>query len=94
MDLSKYPKLVKDERAVAWLRFEYHRGLAANTLQAYARGLEDFFVFCAGQGIEIIDVKQDVIGLYINDMRQRPLPVNVQRSKYKQAYGLTNSTMS
>jgi len=94
MDLSKYPRLVLHEYARSWLQFEHHRGLANNTLQAYARGLADFFVFCDLQEIEILTVKQDVIGLYINDLRQRPLPANVRRSQYKQANGLSNSTIS
>ena len=94
MDLNKYPRLVVDEHAVRWLQFEFHRGLANNTLQAYARGLADFFVFCDTQEIEILGVKQDTIGLYINDLRQRPLPANVRRSQYKQVNGLSNSTIS
>lgn len=94
MDLSKYPRLVQDDYAVSWLKFEYHRGLANNTLQAYARGLADFFVFCDTQNTEILAVKQDTIGLYINDLRQRPLPVNVRRSQYKQVTGFSNSTIS
>lgn len=94
MDFSKYARLYAHERALAWLIFECNRGLAENTLQAYARGLEDFFAFCARQGIEITRVRPDTVGLYINDMRQRPLPANVRRSAYKQAYGLTNSTIS
>jgi len=94
MDFTRYPRLHAHERAVAWLTFECNRGLAENTLHAYARGLEDFFGFCATQGIEIVTVGRDTVGLYINDLRQRPLPVNVRRSVYKQACGLTNSSMS
>lgn len=94
MDFSRYPHVQTHEWAVAWLTFESNRGLAENTLQAYARGLEDFFKFCATQDIEIMAVGRDVIGLYINEMRQRPLPDNVRRAAYKRSYGLTNSTMS
>lgn len=94
MDFSRYPHIQAHEQAVAWLTFESNRGLAENTLQAYARGLEDFFRFCVTQGLEIMAVGRDAIGWYIHEMRQRPIPDNVRRSAYKRAYGLTNSTMS
>ena len=94
MDFSRYPHIQAHEQAVAWLTFERNRGLANNTLQTYAYGLEDFFTFCASQGIGVIKVTRDIVALYINDMRQRPIPANVRRAIYKQARGLTNSTMS
>jgi integrase/recombinase XerD len=94
MEFSKYPNLRVHERAVAWLTFECNRGLAENTLHAYARGLEDFFTFCQIRGLEIMRVGRDHIGEYINALRQRPLPAHARPSAFKQAAGLTNNTIN
>ena len=59
MDITRYVTVSAVPRAVDWLTFEENRGLAPNTLSAYARALEDFFRFCAGQGIGVMDVGRD-----------------------------------
>jgi integrase/recombinase XerD len=94
MDLSKYLRLQAQEQAVLWLTFECNRGLAENTLHAYARGLEDFFGFCIQQEIKLLHVGLDDIGLYIQDLRQRQLPVHIQRASNKGNSGLTKSTIN
>lgn len=94
MDLSKYPRLQAQEQAVLWLTFECNRGLAKNTLHAYARGLEDFFGFCTQQEINLLYVGLDDIGLYIRDLRQRQLPAHIQRASSKNNSGMTNSTIN
>lgn len=93
MDFEKYPHIQQNHRAMSWLRFEQHRGLAENTIQTYTRGLEDFLCFCAEQQVMVIDVRLDLIGLYINEMKHRALPDNVRRPAHKQAVGLSQSTM-
>lgn len=93
MDIARYARLSTHERIVAWLTFEQHRGLAENTLQAYARALEDFVEFCARQRIGITKVRQDTIGLYINDLRQRSLPPQTGQTVYTRAQGLSDSTI-
>lgn len=94
MDLSKYPQLQAQERAVLWLTFECNRGLAENTLQAYARGLENFFRFCIQHKINLLHVGLDDIGVYINDLRHRQLPVHIERASSKGNSGLKNSTIN
>jgi integrase/recombinase XerD len=94
MDITRYTTVSTVPRAVDWLTFEENRGLATNTLNAYARALEDFFKFCAVQGISIIEAGRDHIGRYIRDLKVRPLPPQVTRGEYKQAHGLTNSTIN
>lgn len=94
MDITRYARVSTVPRAVDWLTFEENRGLSSNTLSAYARALEDFFGFCMDQGIGVMEVGRDQIGLYIRDLKVRPLPRHVPRAAYKQAHGLTNSTVN
>jgi integrase/recombinase XerD len=94
MEFDKYPYLGAHERAVAWITFECNRGLAENTLHAYARGLEDFFTFCQMREIAVSAVGRDHIGEYINDLRQRPLPAHARPATFKQIQGLTNNTIN
>jgi integrase/recombinase XerD len=42
----RYPLVAADALARAWLSTETLLGLAPNTLDAYARGLDDFLGFC------------------------------------------------
>lgn len=94
MDITRYARVRTVPRAVDWLTFEENRGLSPNTLSAYARALEDFFGFCTDQRIAVMEVGRDHIGWYIRDLKVRPLPPHVPRAAYKQAHGLTNSTIN
>lgn len=94
MDSTRYATVSTVPRAVDWLTFEENRGLSPNTLSAYARTLEDFFRFCTDQRVGIMDVGRDHIGLYIRDLKVRPLPLHVPRAAYKQAHGLTHSSIN
>ena len=42
----RYPFVAAHDLAKAWLTTETLLGLAPNTLDAYARGLDDFLGFC------------------------------------------------
>jgi hypothetical protein len=42
----RYPFVATHELAKTWLTTETLLGLAPNTLDAYARGLDDFLGFC------------------------------------------------
>ena len=40
------PLVAESDEAKKWLQIQADLGLAANTIEAYSRGLEDYFLFC------------------------------------------------
>lgn len=48
----KFPHCVRHPKAYAWLQLQNVFGLAPNTIEAYARALEEFFTFCASFNID------------------------------------------
>ena len=80
-----YPQVTEQEQAHAWLTLQARLGMADNTLDAYARGLEDYFTFGKQHHICIIEANQDDIALYVNDMATRERPGG--------QIGLANATM-
>jgi integrase/recombinase XerD len=82
---AKYPKVAEHEQARTWLTIQVRLGLSANTLDAYSRGLEDYFAVCQKYAFPVITAKQEHIALYVNDMATREcLPRQT---------GLANATM-
>ena len=48
--------------ARSWLSFQSNRGLAPNTLEVYACGIEIFFAFLAKQNVRVEDATRVEIG--------------------------------
>lgn len=69
---ERYPHLREQEQAHTWLTIQAHLGLAANTLAAYARALNEYLGFCAEREIEVLKAKREHIALYMNDLAGRP----------------------
>jgi integrase/recombinase XerD len=47
------------------------RGAAANTLDAYRRDLEDFGIFLAGRGLDLVEATPEAIRAYLIDLDDR-----------------------
>src|SRR5690606_10299399 len=60
-------------------------GLARNTLDAYARGLDDYLRVCHQHDVQAHSASQAEIALYVNDMATRERPDGKT--------GLANATM-
>ena len=43
VDWNRYPKITDRKQAQHWLQIQENLGLAHNTIDAYARALEDYF---------------------------------------------------
>lgn len=85
MNWQHYPLVFVQEQAQAWLILQERLGMAMNTLDAYGRGLEDYFGMCRQHAISIIGAKREDIALYVNDMATRVRPNG--------KIGLANATM-
>lgn len=67
-----YPLIEQQHYGRAWMIIQNHLGLAENTLDAYGRALQDYFVFCQQHEIDSSTARRDHIALYVHDLRLRP----------------------
>lgn len=65
---ERYPLVAENVHSRAWLTWQCNRGLAANTLEAYGRGLERHLRFLAGKGLTIEQATRLEISAYIRDL--------------------------
>lgn len=70
----RYPFVAAHDLARQWLTTETLLGLAPNTLDAYARGLDDFLGFCQRAAIEPVTATRGDLARYVGDLRARPHP--------------------
>jgi site-specific recombinase XerD len=65
---ERYPRVAENAHSRAWLTWQCNRGLAANTLEAYGRGLERYLLFLAGRGLTIEAATRLDIAAYVRDL--------------------------
>jgi len=90
----RYPFVATDALAKAWLTTETLLGLASNTLDAYARGLDDFLEFCQKANISPVTATRADLARYVGDLRQRPRSHAHQSTPdLVPSVGLSNATL-
>jgi integrase/recombinase XerD len=90
----RYPFVAAHEQARTWLTTETLLGLAPNTLDAYARGLDDFLGFCQRGGIAPTAATRADLARYVGDLRGRPRPASRQSTPdLTPPAGLSNATL-
>lgn len=94
---ERFPFLAQSAFAKSWLTIQINFCLAANTVDAYARALEDFLSFCSRGAIDSAVAKREHIAAYVRELTMRPRP---HRSTLDQRdpsrslmVGLANSTL-
>ena len=91
IDWKKYPRAEANEYTNAWLTMEFNRQLAPNTVDAYARAIEDFLKFCGSRGLEPEEATREQMSLYIGDLGSR---YNSRLSRLPDGpRGLSNATI-
>lgn len=65
IEWSRYPLAAYEETARRWLTFQQHRGLADNTVAAYARALESYLSFCQQSALIVQTATPEAIALYV-----------------------------
>jgi integrase/recombinase XerD len=65
---QKYPAIAVCPRAKTWIRQQANFGLAANTLAAYARGLESYLQFISTNEIAVESATRTTIGDYVRHL--------------------------
>ncbi len=90
----RYPFIATHDLARSWLLTEGLLGLAPNTLDAYARGLNDFLGFCQRATISPLTATRGDLARYVGDLRQRPRSHPHQTtSELVPTIGLSNATL-
>src|ERR1035438_8415575 len=71
---QRYPRAAECGLARAWLLLQANLGLAENTVDAYARALEEYLAFSAAKGVPVVAATKDHIAAYVRDLTSRPNP--------------------
>jgi len=90
---DRFPRVEGTAEGRRWLEIQHMLGLAANTVEAYGRGLEDFLRWCAGAGVEAVGAGRAELAGYVGDLRSRPGPRGRGVVALHSGAGLSNATM-
>lgn len=90
---SRYPFVGQHLLARSLLIIEASLGHARNTIDAYARGREDFFAFCAVRSITPELATKEHIALWVRDLTSRPHRRGVNIKAMDSGAGLSNATL-
>lgn len=71
LDFNRWPAIGRSPEAVAWLSIGANLGWAPRTLEAYARGLDDFLTFCARETVDPLAAGRAEIAAYVRDLAER-----------------------
>ena len=69
---ERYPHIGQTTHARAWLQIQANLGLAPNTIDAYARALEQYLELCSRSEIVAEVATKEHISWYVHDLMTRP----------------------
>jgi site-specific recombinase XerD len=90
---QRYPRAAECGLARAWLSLQANLGLAENTVDAYARALEEYLAFSAAKGVPVVAATKDHIAAYVRDLTSRPNPRGANVVVLDSGAGLANATL-
>jgi site-specific recombinase XerD len=90
---ERYPTAASSPEVRTWLQIQCHLGLAQNTIEAYGRALEDFFVFSRREGFVPEEASREHIARYVHDLSSRPNPRGSKIRVLDTGCGLANATL-
>jgi len=89
----RWPVLTTCPEAVNWLEIQANLGLAPRTIEAYARGLADYFAICDRDGVDPLTAQRAEIARYVRDLTQRPSRRGPNVVHLDSGVGLANATL-
>ena len=89
---SLYARVAALESARNWIEIQRKLLRAPKTIDAYARGLNDFLQVCQRCGVRVESATKGDIASYIEDLATRPRPTSVKNTG-DVAAGLANKTI-
>ncbi|MDP2858427.1 MAG: tyrosine-type recombinase/integrase [Bacillota bacterium] len=90
---TKYPAVAVEKTARKWLESQALLGLARNTVEAYARGLQEFLQYCARGGITPVEATRGQVVGFVGELRRRPSPRGANVLALDSGVGLSNATL-
>lgn len=90
---DRYPAVQQQALAKQWLESQAILGLASNTIDAYARAVQDFIAYCERTRISPTQATRDQIAQYVGDLRRRPNPRGANVLALDSGAGLSNATL-
>ena len=90
---GRYPAVAEHAGARRWIETQVLLGMAPNTVDAYARAVQDFLAFCEQAGIVATRATRDQIAEYVGDLRRRPNPRGAKIMLLGSGAGLSNATL-
>lgn len=93
IDLERYARVAALDVARTWLVLQFNLGLAPNTIDAYARALEEYLVFSATKNVSVIEAGRDHIAAYIRELTSRPHRRGANGVVLDSGAGLANATL-
>lgn len=90
---DRYPAVARNSTARRWIEGQVLLGLAPNTIDAYARAVQDFLSFCERTNIQASNATRDDIACYVGDLRRRPSPGGGNVLTLDSGLGLANATL-
>jgi integrase/recombinase XerD len=90
---ERYPAVAEDELARRWIELQVVLGMAPNTVEAYARALQDFLLFCERARVVPSEAARGEISQYVGDLRRRRSPNGDQTMALDAGHGLSNATL-
>jgi site-specific recombinase XerD len=90
---ERYPQVAACPAASTWLTLQGHLGLAAATLEAYGRALEDYLTFCTTHEVHPETATRAHIAAYISDLTGRPHRQGPNVVHVASGAGLANATI-
>lgn len=69
-----YPAVQQHEYARRWIELQVLLGRARNTIDAYARGVQEFLAFCDREKVEPDAATSGDVARYVHYLRKRPSP--------------------
>jgi integrase/recombinase XerD len=93
VEWGHYPSVDTDKRARAWLQIQRDLGRAANTVDAYGRGLEDYLRFSHRAGVRPESATRAHLAAYVRELANRPNPRSSTIRQIDSGHGLSNATM-
>lgn len=90
---SRYPAVVNEPTARAWLRMQADRNLAKHTVETYGRSMEDFLRFTGREGIQPAQATREHLAAYARDLLARANPRQPSVVSLDSGAGLANATI-
>src|SRR6266851_1554053 len=90
---QRWPVLTTCPVAINWLEIQFNLGLAPRTIEAYARGLADYFAVCQRERTDPLTAGRAEIAKYVRDLAVRPNRRGPNVVAIDSGVGLANATL-